>query len=1112
MTDKEQKRIFIGGLVTAVTEKELVEKFSRFGKVGQLEIKTRNSDLDTKTFAYLNLTAGENDFKKCFTAYNNTKWKGGQLKLQFAKESFLSKLKEEREEAVKKEEEVPAPAEVKTSPALEVYNGKAVPGTLLDEEGKWVMGKYSRVLPVLRVKKPSSKQVVILDPSKTLHALKKLKSDDIAESSAKSADLTWQMDVNDNDITKRRQGEFPAWDPPKKESLFSRLQSLAAEEHISDSDMEVVPVGKTAVKAKPLISTAYDSSDSADSVDTDEIVTKASGKKSPRTQPAKPTSKATPKKDTKSNHGNGLAFASSEAAEKAGTKILQKKKQKVQSSNPTPKNTPEKDCNSTLDYDSDSAGSADTDEIILKVSHKKSVVTKPSNTSNEAGQSKTVSKKTPNEKGYSSGDSDSSENQGQTLKCKTLGKKKGKGGTLKPPVKNKGLTSPTVSSAKKQAKMHKSQLDSDDSEETQSKRKLIKFAKPKPTSDSSGSDQDVSEEETPKPRDAKKSAKATKSLASDARKPAVFNSSVSEPDSDSSDTVKRPQFQFVKTATTQSKCLRKSAKLTQSKTPPFKGLSMLSSGDEMEVAKHAKSTTSVEKGAADSIGKSAVAKKQASKTLKKDLKGNSPSSKDVPLDMKPGSGRKSVDGVAFIQKSHRARQKNLEEVKKQENLITKSIREGTGSKHVKFSDSDEEGSLKKQPVEAETKAAPALFDDSASEEEGDKKADHDFSIRPQFEGKKGQKLMELQTKIKDSRFRMDDRFAESDSDKEEEEEEAEKDPDEIELAEEKARNLKILEQVLGFKPRQRNKANIYQGVKRYLDPVQSKHLEITPETAIASKQKKRKLDSEAQPEIKSKTTTDNTKFDSSDDNSEAEDEEEKSSGDGGDEDKEDEDEKDTDESSEEEEDKAVEEEEESSEDDEEEEKENSKKKGIKAKEADDEEEPAGASNKSNLGDLFAGGSSFTFFGAPVSESSDEEEAEMKSTESSHIITPPAKATVQAEDKEEDMEEEEMEEEEEEEVQSKGVRPAVRDNNKNHKDAEQPSFMISKDDPRLRAAVRFFKRPAEEEFEELVAEWPDQRHNIMQIVRDRHKRALRKERQTQRQEQWKRKHSWKKSRK
>ena len=45
MATKEERRIFIGGLAKGVTKEELLEKFSRFGQVSQLEIKTRTSDL-----------------------------------------------------------------------------------------------------------------------------------------------------------------------------------------------------------------------------------------------------------------------------------------------------------------------------------------------------------------------------------------------------------------------------------------------------------------------------------------------------------------------------------------------------------------------------------------------------------------------------------------------------------------------------------------------------------------------------------------------------------------------------------------------------------------------------------------------------------------------------------------------------------------------------------------------------------------------------------------------------------------------------------------------------------------------------------------------------------
>lgn len=40
----EKRRIFVGGLFSGVTERELVQRFSRFGTVDQVEIKRRKDD------------------------------------------------------------------------------------------------------------------------------------------------------------------------------------------------------------------------------------------------------------------------------------------------------------------------------------------------------------------------------------------------------------------------------------------------------------------------------------------------------------------------------------------------------------------------------------------------------------------------------------------------------------------------------------------------------------------------------------------------------------------------------------------------------------------------------------------------------------------------------------------------------------------------------------------------------------------------------------------------------------------------------------------------------------------------------------------------------------
>ncbi|XP_068883734.1 nucleolar protein 8-like isoform X2 [Aphelocoma coerulescens] len=53
----------------------------------------------TKTFAYISVNISDADLRKCMSILNKTKWKGGTLQIELAKESFLHRLATEREEA-----------------------------------------------------------------------------------------------------------------------------------------------------------------------------------------------------------------------------------------------------------------------------------------------------------------------------------------------------------------------------------------------------------------------------------------------------------------------------------------------------------------------------------------------------------------------------------------------------------------------------------------------------------------------------------------------------------------------------------------------------------------------------------------------------------------------------------------------------------------------------------------------------------------------------------------------------------------------------------------------------------------------------------------------------
>ncbi|XP_035829443.1 nucleolar protein 8 [Aplysia californica] len=267
-SDIVSKRLFVGGLADDVSEKDIVERFARFGNVSDLSLKHRKDEagVPQKSFAHLNIESDEASIKKCFAAYQNAKWKGSVLKLQYAKESFLNRLVKERQEVP--EPEPPAPTLSPGTwqpPQIDKLQGPAVPGTPIPGKKDWVVGKYGRVLPTLKLKKSSMLKIVKHDPSKLCHTAKVFK-DSVTELPHRSppASLTWEIDTPDSEIVKKMKGQFP---PSKKQGqkpvqvLPKLAPSQAARGDDSlvngsvrqkyvpkEEDLEIVPINKNSPK------------------------------------------------------------------------------------------------------------------------------------------------------------------------------------------------------------------------------------------------------------------------------------------------------------------------------------------------------------------------------------------------------------------------------------------------------------------------------------------------------------------------------------------------------------------------------------------------------------------------------------------------------------------------------------------------------------------------------------------------------------------------------------------------------------------------------------------------------------------------------------------------
>ncbi|KAG2648408.1 hypothetical protein PVAP13_1NG029100 [Panicum virgatum] len=88
-------RIFVGGLAESVGAADLEAVFASAGRVAGVEFVRTNG----RSFAYVDFHCpSDKALAKLFSTYNGCKWKGGKLRLEKAKEHYLTRLKREWEQ------------------------------------------------------------------------------------------------------------------------------------------------------------------------------------------------------------------------------------------------------------------------------------------------------------------------------------------------------------------------------------------------------------------------------------------------------------------------------------------------------------------------------------------------------------------------------------------------------------------------------------------------------------------------------------------------------------------------------------------------------------------------------------------------------------------------------------------------------------------------------------------------------------------------------------------------------------------------------------------------------------------------------------------------------
>lgn len=155
----------MSGLPGDITEKDITDRFTSFGKVSKVDI-IRTDEGDCRGFAYVDLDCTLNSWKKCASVYNGRVWKAGlKLKLETAKETYLERLKKEQIETPKKK--------ARKKRVVHATDMSLVTENNMDDRKGWRRSRFGRAVAVVKMKRPDRTDITI-DPSHYKDNLQKL--------------------------------------------------------------------------------------------------------------------------------------------------------------------------------------------------------------------------------------------------------------------------------------------------------------------------------------------------------------------------------------------------------------------------------------------------------------------------------------------------------------------------------------------------------------------------------------------------------------------------------------------------------------------------------------------------------------------------------------------------------------------------------------------------------------------------------------------------------------------------------------------------------------------------------------------------------------------------
>lgn len=161
-------RLHIGGLPAHIKEADLIDRFTTFGIVTNVEVIPHQFLVNAcRGFAYLSLETDDSGLKRCINTLNNAAWKGGKLRISSAKPSFHEK------QLLLAPEVSPLPQKQRRPLIRLAGNQSLVTDKNVDTRRGWRRGRYGRAIAMLKIRKPSG-ELITIDPTHYKDNLEKL--------------------------------------------------------------------------------------------------------------------------------------------------------------------------------------------------------------------------------------------------------------------------------------------------------------------------------------------------------------------------------------------------------------------------------------------------------------------------------------------------------------------------------------------------------------------------------------------------------------------------------------------------------------------------------------------------------------------------------------------------------------------------------------------------------------------------------------------------------------------------------------------------------------------------------------------------------------------------